>query len=417
MLTQVEGFFMDMKELKKDNIEQELKKQKEYHDNLSPEEKELLRKNTEEATKLLEHCKIKTKFGYNYDSGKVDIEKFLFLQNPDLNKSVNEVLIRLLSFISSGNIFLRYLLIEAGLKDKRIENILRKLIIDGKRNFYQISNNPQKFYDERYFKKDNDLILSTSEIDFYLNKYGLFKPAEISKIIVLEKVENILEEGCEQFIRRLSSSFEREINEVFLKEEKNLTAPSFFISMKIVLKKYFKESIENQLSYPNENNYSSFFISYLNEMFWLNEEILEKSLNIYFYIPNFLLTIAESEKQVAKLVADYSNKINKELEDKNKQNEDLQNFVKNFKGGKLSKDKVIMYKKVFERMDLKRQGGMNPKWTDIFNWVTKEKDSDGNPLISDEKDRERMKKSFLNWRGTNKINSLNQFLTYLDKTP
>ena len=53
-----------------------------------------------------------------------------------------------------------------------------------------------------------------------------------------------------------------------------------------------------------------------------NEGVLDKTLDMYFYLPNFLLSIAEGEKQVAKLTSNYADKIDNEFEE-------AKNYVKN----------------------------------------------------------------------------------------
>jgi len=298
-----------MKKLNKENVEELLKKQKEHYDNLSPVEKKLLRKEIKDSNNLLEHCRVKTEHGYNYKSNKLDIEKFLFLQEPDLNKPVNKILIRDLARLSRDNIILRYLLIEAGLKDKRIEEILGNTEIEYKKHFYRISNNPQKFYNESFFTIDDELKLSSFGIDFQLSEYGLSKPAVISRKLIEEKIEKILEDESEQFIKRLSSSFKNEIKGLLSYKKVSFTIDDYLQGIKELLLFYFRIVVNNEFNAKNYKYNSTFFISYLNEMYWLNEISLGKALNTFLYLPTYLLTLAEVEKQVASDVSNYSTKI------------------------------------------------------------------------------------------------------------
>lgn len=84
-----------------------------------------------------------------------------------------------------------------------------------------------------------------------------------------------------------------------------------------------------------------------------------------------------------------------------------------FKGGHLTEDKIILYRKIFKRFDLEKQNDHNPKWTAVFNWESNYKDERGNPLISDEQDRNRQRKTFCNFRSKYKLNSAKDFEEYL----
>jgi hypothetical protein len=84
-----------------------------------------------------------------------------------------------------------------------------------------------------------------------------------------------------------------------------------------------------------------------------------------------------------------------------------------FSGGHLTKEKIILYGKIFERFDTENQNGNNPSWTDVFNWVSKSKDENGDPLISDELDRKKQRKTFCNFRSRNKLYTAQDFEKYL----
>ncbi len=84
------------------------------------------------------------------------------------------------------------------------------------------------------------------------------------------------------------------------------------------------------------------------------------------------------------------------------------------KGGRLTKEKIYLYYKVFYRYDTEKQKSEKPKWSEVFRSVSLGKDED-DPLISDEEDRETQYKSFLKFREQNKLNSLNNFITFLQQ--
>ena len=64
------------------------KEHQEFISKLSPEEKEKLRRDSEETKNLLEHCKVQTEYGLNYKANKIDIGKFLFLQKKALRPMI-----------------------------------------------------------------------------------------------------------------------------------------------------------------------------------------------------------------------------------------------------------------------------------------------------------------------------------------
>ena len=83
------------------------------------------------------------------------------------------------------------------------------------------------------------------------------------------------------------------------------------------------------------------------------------------------------------------------------------------RGGRLTIYKIDLYTKVFKKYDAAKQNGKGPKWSGIFRNVSESKDKDGNFLISDEQDRERQMKQFLNFRNEHKLNSLVDFNKFL----
>lgn len=83
------------------------------------------------------------------------------------------------------------------------------------------------------------------------------------------------------------------------------------------------------------------------------------------------------------------------------------------KNGRLTKDKISLYAKVFETYDSEKQIVKKTEWSNTFRKVSKSKDENDNPLISDEKDRKRQMKQFLNFRNENNLNSLSDFKKYL----
>jgi hypothetical protein len=83
------------------------------------------------------------------------------------------------------------------------------------------------------------------------------------------------------------------------------------------------------------------------------------------------------------------------------------------KGGRLTKERIKIYYKTFERYDSEKRDGKKPKWTEVFRWTTQSKDEKGNPLISDEQDRKRILKDFYKFKNENNIKSLKDFIIYL----
>jgi len=83
------------------------------------------------------------------------------------------------------------------------------------------------------------------------------------------------------------------------------------------------------------------------------------------------------------------------------------------KGGRLTKYKINLYRKVFEKYDTEKQNGKKPKWGASFISASMSKDDNGNPLISDEEDRKKQKDTFLKFRKRNKINSGADFIKFL----
>jgi hypothetical protein len=89
--------------------------------------------------------------------------------------------------------------------------------------------------------------------------------------------------------------------------------------------------------------------------------------------------------------------------------------VDKFKGGHIVPEKQRIYAKVFEVYDKDKLEEKKPNWSRTFDIVSESKNSNGDFLISDEKDRKTIKKSFCNFRSRNKLFSLNDFKKYLKK--
>lgn len=101
--------------------------------------------------------------------------------------------------------------------------------------------------------------------------------------------------------------------------------------------------------------------------------------------------------------------------------ENIQTFTKSIersilfegKGGRLTKEKIILYTKTFEKYDEQILLGSKPKWSEVFSWACKYKNEQGDPLVSDDIDRKKQYKAFLKFRKENNLNSVKDFKKYL----
>lgn len=139
---------------------------------ISPEDKILL----EEAKELFKHCEEEKDYGLSQNPLKFDLKKFLFLKNT---KKVNKYLIWQLSYIAKKNILLRYLLIEAGLRNRYIEKLLKET------DFYSIRNNPEDFYFDNNVPEE--LRFSKTMLKIKLTRYSILTPEDASYLIIGKK--------------------------------------------------------------------------------------------------------------------------------------------------------------------------------------------------------------------------------------
>jgi hypothetical protein len=274
-------------------VSEQKNKLDEFFSKMTIEEREQYNNDNKEVKKKLENGIDEN--GY-MDSNK--IAEFIYLKYLNENDHINKVLIFWLAFYSQQNIILRYLLIEAALNNEIIETILKEKVLMGEEKFYKIPNNLDEFnHRPKCFIKEENRE-SHITLGYLLSKYGISKPKESSKRIIEEKIKSLIEEKVNLFLNKLSSSFDEIIDDT-LKETPNsfLQTSDYYKSIESILVSFFMIIVENEFNLKNHHP-SQGIILFLNDMYWLNEKKLISMINSYLYLPNFLLSIANDEKNL-----------------------------------------------------------------------------------------------------------------------
>lgn len=158
-------------------------------------------------------------------------------------------------------------------------------------------------------------------------------------------------------------------------------------------------------------------------------EVIENGLSIYFRLyqentNNGKIKINEFNKNYFFLLENdidftftkYKKNFNNIKNVFYKENEELLKKGKQFYKKGLSNNRKKIYSKIFKRYDEEyKKKGYRPKWSDIIKWTKNEKDKNGYPLVSDEKEKKDIYKSFMFYRNKYNLNSYQDFLNHFNK--